>query len=79
MAPTDAQKRARDKWLHDKVEDIRFRVPKGKKAIIQEHAAKHGESVNAFISRAVDEALSRDIDRMEHEKASKKTDPKYNF
>lgn len=76
MAPTDAQKRARDKWLRDKVEDIRFRVPKGKKAIIQEHAAKQGESVNAFISRAVDEALSRDIDRMEHEKASKKTDPK---
>jgi len=76
MAPTDAQKRARDKWLHDKVEDIRFRVPKGKKAIIQERATKHGESVNAFISRAVDEALARDIDRMERDKASKKTDPK---
>ena len=71
MAPTDAQKRARDKWLRDKVEDIRFRVPKGKKAIIQEHAAKHGESVNAFISRAVDETLSRDIARMECDKTSK--------
>lgn len=70
MAPTDAQKRARDKWLHDKVEDIRFRVPKGKKAIIQEHAAKHGESVNAFISRAVDEALARDTDSIEHDKVS---------
>ena len=71
MAPTEAQKRARDKWLRDKVEDIRFRVPKGKKAIIQEHAAKHGESVNAFISRAVDETLSRDIARMECDKTSK--------
>lgn len=60
MAPTDAQKKARDKWLSEKVEDIRFRVPKGKKAIIQEHAAKQGESVNAFINRAVDEAISRD-------------------
>ncbi len=69
MAPTDAQKRARDKWLHDKVEDIRFRVPKGKKAIIQEHAAKRGESVNAFISRAVDEAMERD-------KATRKFDAK---
>ena len=76
MAPTEAQKRARDKWLRDKVEDIRFRVPKGKKAIIQEHAAKHGESVNAFISRAVDETLSRDIARMECDKASKNLDPK---
>ena len=76
MAPTDAQKRARDKWLHDKVDDIRFRVPKGKKAIIQEHAAKHGESVNAFISRAVDEALARDIDGTERDKESGKVDPK---
>lgn len=72
MAPTDAQKRARDKWLTERVEDIRFRVPKGKKAIIQEHAATQGESVNAFINRAVDEALARDIDRMEHDKVSRK-------
>lgn len=62
MALTDAQKRARDKWLTEKVEDIRFRVPKGKKAIIQEHAAKLGESVNAFINRAVDEAIAHDLD-----------------
>lgn len=60
MAPTDAQKRARDKWLHNNVEDIRFRVPKGKKAILQEPAASQGESVNAFINRAVDEAIARD-------------------
>lgn len=60
MTPTDAQKRARDKWLAERVEDIRFRVPKGKKAIIQEHAAIQGESVNAFINRAVDEAIARD-------------------
>lgn len=76
MALTDAQKRARDKWLTEKVEDIRFRVPKGKKAIIQEHAAKLGESVNAFINRAVDEALARDIDGMERDKESGKFDPK---
>ena len=62
MALTDAQKRARDKWLTEKVEDIRFRVPKGKKAVIQEHAAKLGESVNAFINRAVDEAIAHDLD-----------------
>ena len=76
MAPTEAQKRARDKWLRDKVEDIRFRVPKGKKAIIQEHAAKQGESVNAFISRAVDEALVRDIGTMERDKVSNNLESK---
>ena len=69
MAPTDAQKRARDKWLNEKVEDIRFRVPKGKKVVIQEHAAKQGESVNAFINRAVDETIQRD-------RESEKFDPK---
>jgi len=69
MAPTDAQKRARDKWLNEKVEDIRFRVPKGQKVVIQEHAAKQGESVNAFINRAVDETIQRD-------RESEKFDPK---
>ena len=68
MALTDAQKRARDKWLTEKVEDIRFRVPKGKKAVIQEHAAKLGESVNAFMRRAFTETMERD-------KASGKIDP----
>ena len=57
MAPTDAQKRARDKWLSEKVETINLRVPKGKKEIIQHFAAEHNESVNAFINRAVDEAM----------------------
>ena len=60
MAPTDAQRRARDKWLAEKVETINIRVPKGKKELIQQHAADQAESVNAFINRAVDEAMERD-------------------
>ena len=60
MAPTDAQKKARDKWLAEKVEEIKFRVPKGEKAVIQEHAGRHNESVNAFLLRAVKEAMDRD-------------------
>jgi len=59
MAMTDAQRRAREKWL-EKIEEIKFRVPKEKKALIQEHAAQRGESVNAFLNRAVDEAMERD-------------------
>ena len=57
MSVSDAQRRASDKWLKEKVENITFRVPKGKKSIIQEFAAQNNESVNAFINRAVDEAL----------------------
>lgn len=59
MPATDAQKRARDKWLSEKVETINVRVPKGKKTIIQDYATAHGESVNGFINRAVDEAMAR--------------------
>ena len=48
MAPTDAQRRARDKWLSEKVE------------IIKTHAEKRGESTNAFVCRTVMEAIERD-------------------
>ena len=57
MAPTDAQRRARDKWLNEKVETINLRVPKGKKELIQKCAAQHGESVNGFINRIIDESI----------------------
>ena len=53
MPPTDAQRRARDKWLSEKVETINLRVPKGSKEIIKTHAEKHGESTNAFVYRTV--------------------------
>ena len=36
MAISEARKRANNKWLNEKVENITFRVPKGKKKIIQE-------------------------------------------
>lgn len=60
MPVSEARRRANDKWLKEKVEEIKFRVPKGEKEIIQAHAAKQGESVNAFLNRAVKEAMERD-------------------
>ena len=62
MAMTDAQRRAREKW-EEKIGEIKFRVPKDKKEQIQAHALNMGESVNAFISRAVDEAMVRDAEK----------------
>lgn len=62
MAPTEAQRRARDKWLSEKVETINLRVPKGKKAVFKEHAEKNGESMNAFLLRAAEEAIEREND-----------------
>lgn len=62
MPSTEAQRRAIAKWQKEKVEDIRFRVPKGEKESIQEHAKTQGESTNAFIYRAVKETMQRDAE-----------------
>lgn len=49
------------KRYQDKAYDaIPLRVHKGKKDTIKAHAAAHGESVNAFINRAIDHEMERD-------------------
>ena len=60
MPTPESQIKATKKYLKEKVDDVRFRVPKGQREVIQEHAAKQGESVNAFITRAVRETMERD-------------------
>ncbi len=57
MAYSEAMLRAIKKYEAEKVDRITFRVPKGKKELIQQFAAEQGESVNAFLNRAVDEAM----------------------
>lgn len=39
---------------------INLTLPKGQKEVIAEHADKSGESVNAFINRAIAETMQRD-------------------
>lgn len=39
---------------------INLTMPKGKKEVIQRHAEECGESTNAFINRAITEAIERD-------------------
>ena len=63
MATSDALKRAIKKYDQEKVDRIIFRVPKGKRDMIQTHAEKQGESVNAFLNRAVDETMARDLEK----------------
>ncbi len=60
MAPTEAQKRAIEKWNREKVDDLRIRVPKGQREVIREHAASQGETINAFVFRAISETIERD-------------------
>ena len=60
MAQTDAQLRASKKYQNEKLDNITFRVPKGEKSVIQEHAKSQSESTNGFIYRAVKETMERD-------------------
>lgn len=43
-----------------KVDQFVTRVPKGKKADLQAHAAARDESLNGFVNRAIDETIQRD-------------------
>ena len=60
MSPASkAQQKAVNKYMKENYDRINLLLPKGKKAVIQDFAAAHGESVNGFINRAVDEAMAR--------------------
>ena len=60
MSPASkAQQKAVNKYMKENYDRINLLLPKGKKAVIQDFAASHGESVNGFINRAVDEAMAQ--------------------
>lgn len=65
MPSSEAMKRASKKYDHEKIDRVAMRVPKGKREIILAHAIKHGESLNAFLNRAVDETMERDLKDVE--------------
>ena len=59
---SEAQKKAVKKYTA-KMDDIRFRVPKGEGDLFKAHAAKQGESLAAFLRRAALETIERDNTR----------------
>ena len=63
MARTVAEDRAIKKYEQEKIDKVLVRFPKGKKEQIQQHVANTGESLNGFINRAVDKALSADDEK----------------
>ena len=50
----------KDRYNAKAYDEIKVRVPKGNKDVIKTHAETHGESVNAFVNRAIDETMERD-------------------
>ncbi len=60
MAISKAQQRATANYVRKNYDRIEVKVTKGRKDILQTHAAERGESVNAFINRAIENQLQRD-------------------
>lgn len=59
---TEARKAGNRKWDAANLDRVSVAMPKGRKDEIKAHAEKSGESVNAFINRAIDETMEREAD-----------------
>lgn len=60
MATTKAQQKAVNKYMATNYDRINLTVPKGQKEEIKAHAESMGESVNGFISRAINQTMKND-------------------
>ena len=55
MAYTDAQNRATQKYIKENLEEVRFRVKKGEKALLQNAAKEAGQSMAQYLIQSVNE------------------------
>ena len=58
MPYTEAQKRASIKYMAEKTDDIRLRVPKGYKERFKKEAEKRGISMTQFIIQSVEKSIN---------------------
>ena len=57
---SDAQRRAVAKYNAANYDRVELRLDKGRKNTVKAHADTQGESLNAFINRAINETMERD-------------------
>lgn len=50
----------KNKWNAENYDRVNLTLPKGQKDVIKAHADSMGESVNAFIGRAITKQMERD-------------------
>ena len=62
MAISEARRRVNEKWNAKAYDEIKIRVPKGKKEEIQNYAISQGQSLNSFISEAIFQAMANNND-----------------
>ena len=57
---SEAQRRAVAKYNAANYDRVELRLDKGRKGVVKAHADTQGESLNAFINRAITETMERD-------------------
>ena len=57
---TEKSKEYTMSYMKEKLDEIKFRVPKGQKEIYRQHAESRGEKLTPFIIRSINEAMERD-------------------
>ena len=67
MAGENKKSEYRNDWIAKTYDRINLTVPKGQKEEFKTHAESHGESLNGFIFRAMNEARERDNATVETE------------
>ena len=61
MAYTDAQNKATQKYIKENLEEVRFRVKKGEKAILQDAAKAAGQSMAQYVIQAINERAGKQL------------------
>lgn len=59
---TPARKRANEKY-NSKFHEVKVRMSPGRHEMVKKHAETRGESTSAFINRAIDEQICRDMQK----------------
>jgi hypothetical protein len=60
MPVSDAQKKSAQKWDAANLDRISVALEKGKKDTIKAAAARHGETMNQYIKKAIDNRLAQE-------------------
>ncbi len=61
MAYTAAQNKATQKYIKENLEEVRFRVQKGEKALLQQEARDNGQSMAQYIIQAVNNRAGHQV------------------
>ena len=65
MPVSKAQQKSVNKYINKAYDRVNLVLYKGEKERIKKHTEHTGESVNAFITRAIQETMTRDDEKQE--------------